>query len=639
MRRSIVLTVLFTFSFLVSLSLGQQTADTILYNGKVLTVNEKFTIAEAVAIKDGKFLAVGKSDEILQLAGPNTLKIDLKGQTVAPGQVHTHTHVHARAEDEYGGHIGPQKLRTFPINFRLVKTKDDVVKQMRDIMSTFKFKPNEWIFFAVTSQNAEQIELVWENLTRYDLDKATPDNPVVFSIGVPANSGYMTNSKGIEILWQKYGDFIEKYGRYYVGADGKPNGHLEPPAGRLAWPLVPGPSPEDGAEIYRMALDEFPAEGVTTLSTRLPDYAIEIYKALEKKGQLPVRFGYGIQDVFDTPDAAPLKNIKIGSGSDMLWVTSVSSGMVDGATYGFCTDLKRNDTAVNDPTAFGVLGWDSKNPMAKMYNRGWCFLDIEFKGGRDGSGAPIKGNYFNDWFQLVAQNGLRSANTHVQGDASHRMFLTMLEKIDAAKPGSVKGWGMDHCTMINPKDIPRAAKLGIQFSCGPGGRGNANLAQVFNEEVASTYNSPIKSLLDAGVNVGLEGEQTYRWQTIEMIITRKDNQGKVWGPHERLDRATALRVSTVGGAKYVLKDKHIGSIEPGKFADLVILSHDYMTIPEDQISDIYPLVTIMGGKVTYVHPKYAEENNFKPAGATIMTREQLQARRKHIIDGSIWGRS
>lgn len=484
----------------------------------------------------------------------------------------------------------------------------------------------------------EATRLLWEGINRYDLDKATPNNPIVISLGVPSNSGYLTNSKGLEVLWAKYGDFIEKYGRYWLGPDGKPDGHLEPPAGRLAYPLAGGPKPEDVAEIYKKALEEHLSEGVTTLSTRLPDYAIEVYKHLDRKGELPVRFGYGIQDAFDTPDSSRLKKLKIGEGSDMLWVTSVSAGMVDGAGFGFCTDLKRNDKSVSDPNAFGVLGMDASNPMAEWYPRGWCHLDVEFRGGPKGKGAPIKGNYFSDWYGMVAENGLRSANTHVSGDASHRMMLTMYEKIDAVKPGAVKGWGMDHCSMINPRDIPRAARLGIQFSCGPGWGGDA-FAKVFGEEAANNYPSPVKSLLNAGINVGLEGEFSYRWASIESLITRKDRNGKVWGAHERLDRATALRVSTQGGANYVIRGDKIGSIEKGKLADLVILNKDYMTVPEEQISDLYSLVTMVGGKFKYVHPEFANEYNFRPSGSLIMTHEETKKRQKKFETGALGARS
>lgn len=615
-----------------------QTADLILYNGKIVTVDEKAPVVEAVAIQGGRFLALGKTDEILRLADPATMKLDLKGKTVTPGQVHTHTHVHATAEAQYGGEIGPKKLKMYTINFRAVRTKEDIANQIKSAIEAYQIPAGEWIYFSVTNIQGPQLRLLWDGITRWDLDKGSPNNPIVVSVGVPANSGYLTNSKGIEVLWAKYGDFIEKYGRYWVDAEGRPDGHLESPAGRLAYPLVPGPSPEDGAEIYKKVLEEYASQGVTTLATRLPDYAIKIYKRLDETGQLPVRFAYGIQDVFDTPDPSALTKIKIGEGTENFWVNSVSAGMVDGQGYSLCTDLKRNDQAIKGADEnYRALGWDARSPFAEYYDRGWCLLDIEYRGGPKNKGGPIKGNYFADWYALVANNGLRAANTHVSGDGSHSRFISILEKIDAAKPGSVRGWGMDHCRMINPRDIPRAAKLGIIFSCSVVLDDEEEIAQVFNEQVAQTFRAPLKSMLDAGIKMGLEGEGVYRWEAIEQMITRKDQKGKVWGAHERLDRNTALRISTLGGAHYLLREKDIGSIEKGKLADLVVIDRDYMTIPEEEISEIKAIATVRGGKFTFIDPAFAQEYNFRPEGALIMTREQVLARRKPAGSGS--GRS
>ncbi|MBI4446341.1 MAG: amidohydrolase family protein [Acidobacteria bacterium] len=618
---------------------AQQDIDLILYNAKVLTVDAQSSIAEAVAVSGKKIAAVGKSSDLLRLAGPNTLKVDLKGRTVIPGIVHTHSHVNQAAEANYGGEVGPEKLKMFPLNFRIVKTKEDLLKQIKDVVHAFQFHPGEWIYFSVTDLSAEHIKLLWEGITRWDLDQAAPSQPIMLSMGVPANSGYLTNSTGIEILWSKYGDFIEKYGRYWPDASGKPDGHLEPPAGRLAYPLLPAPDPRDLAPIYKKTLEELSAEGVTTASTRLADYSIAAYELLDSRGEMPVRLAYGFQSAFDTPDVSRWKDKKVGSGSETLWLNSVSGGMVDGAGFGWCTDLKRNDRAVDDPKAFGVLGLDQRNPMAEYYSRGWCHLDIEFRGGPRGKGASLRGNYFADWFGEVAANGGRSANIHVGGDASHRQIISILEKVDSAKPGSVKGWGMDHCHLINPRDVARAARLGLMFSCNPGVTDGANVAKVFGDEVAHNYLRPIKTLLDAGINVSMEGEGFDRWQGLEALVTRKDREGRIWGPQQRLDRMTALRVATLNGARYVLKESQIGSIENGKLADLVILDRDYLTIPEDEISEMQALATLMGGKFIYLHPAFSQEYNLTPAGAIIHTHEELLSRRKKFPTTTLGSRS
>jgi predicted amidohydrolase YtcJ len=232
---------------------------------------------------------------------------------------------------------------------------------------------------------------------------------------------------------------------------------------------------------------------------------------------------------------------------------------------------------------------------------------------------------------MLAQNGLRSSNSHVAGDKSVTMMIDAWEKLDKAKPGVVKGWSFDHCNLVNPKDIPRAAKLQLMFSCAPNNAvatnpeaGGRSPLVAYGEKVMHTYAAPFKSMVDAGVNVSIESGG---WDAIETTITRKDRQGKVWGPQEKVDRATALRLHTQNGANYILKAKELGSLEAGKFADLIVLDRDYMTIPEDDISEIRPLLTMMGGKMIFLRTDFSTEYNLKPAGAEISTHEELQKRR------------
>ena len=261
-----------------------------------------------------------------------------------------------------------------------------------------------------------------------------------------------------------------------------------------------------------------------------------------------------------------------------------------------------------------VSGW---------WPRGQCLMDIEYGGGT--RGASVKANYFNEWYDQVARDGLRSANVHVSGNDSHARLITLLERIDQANPGSVRGWAMDHCTLIEPEDVLRAAKLGLMWSCSPLGEGDRApmIAAAFGDKVAHTYVAPIKNMLDAGMNVSLEGE----WAAVENLITRKDTQGRVWGPEQRVDRETALRIATQNGANYVLKGERLGSIEPGKLADLVVLDRDYMTIPEEEISETRSLMTLLGGKPVFLHPDFSREYSLRPEGALISTYEELVARR------------
>jgi predicted amidohydrolase YtcJ len=207
-------------------------------------------------------------------------------------------------------------------------------------------------------------------------------------------------------------------------------------------------------------------------------------------------------------------------------------------------------------------------------------------------------------------------------------MLNFVEEIQRTKgPEATKGWALDHCDMVNPKDFPRIAKTGLIMSCYI--RIDLDdMAQSYGEQIAHTFHAPVQSMLKAGGKVVMETDRnSYIWEDMETFVTRKDENGKVWGPQERVDHPTILKMNTSWAAEYVLKPDKLGTIERGKIADLVVLDKDFLTIPSEQISDLQPLVTMMDGKVVYVHTDFARENNFRPGGSLISTYPDLKARR------------
>ncbi len=627
MRLTSLFLVTFSVFGSVHLASAQEAADTILYNGKILTVDSNFRTAQAVAVRSSQIAAVGTNDEVLSLAGPNTLRIDLKGKTVTPGLINTHEHIeeqHLDGPRSYARGLPATQLKRYALNFRQVRTTDDVLKQIRDIIAAFNFPPGQWLFFTTDPRGPDQAQLVFNDLNRWELDKAAPDNPIALTIGIPYVNGMMLNSKGIEALWAKHGDFVETYGRYWIDSSGRPTGILEPPAVRILLQdedFLPTPEPEDVALVYRKLLEEFAAAGITTISGALHTSTVRAYQWLDSRGQMPLRYGYGEMSTFGIP-GADVRPFKMGAGTDTLFIASISARAVDGSGSRMCTNLERDSQAVAEG---GDASVTALSASSEWWPRGQCSLDIEYGGGTNG--ASLKANYFMEFYNELAQAGLRTANVHVAGDDSHSRLMSAYERIDRVRPGAVKDWAMDHCRLIEPRDIARAAKLGLMWSCAPPGRGGlGEVAEAFGEEVAHTYWAPIKTMLEAGINVSLEGGDNF-WGEIQLLITRKDRDGKVWGAAERLDRETALRIATQNGANYVLKGDKFGSIEPGKFADLLILDRDYMSVPEEEISEIQTLMTMMGGKFIFLHTDFANEYDLRPEGAIISTYEELVNRR------------
>jgi predicted amidohydrolase YtcJ len=604
---------------------GQNQADMILHNGKIVTVDRNFSIAQAVAIRGQRILAVGTNQDVLQLRGPNTTVLDLKGRSVIPGFVDTHRHMYNAAENDHGGELTAAQLNRFPVDWRGVRNKDDVLNQIKGIMDKNQFQPGQWIYLAnqlafISGGTVEQATILYNDMSRFDVDKVTPNNPVVLSVGIPDFMGVMVNSKGWDIISAKYGDFIRANGRYWIDASGRPDGHLEPPASRLALPYSYNRAAEVLSPMYKKNMEELNSMGLTTISTRLPQDTLKAYQLLESKGQMTMRLGYGrIEDfgaVTDFDAQMPALGKLIGTGTDKIWITGIGPTAVDGVTTRACTDQKREH-------AYGVI--DSWFPS------GQCHYDIEYRGAKD-KAAPIRDNYYRNWTLSAGAYGVRFANTHVAGDKSHRLIFNIVEELQRQKgPAATKDWAVDHCDMVNPADFARAAKLGIVFSCYVARSidEGQDKADAYGEKVAQTFLSPVKSLLDAGARVVFESDSnSYLWNDMETVITRKDDKGKVWGPQERVDRPTALRMITSWAADYVLRGDQFGAIEPGKFADLVVLDKDYLTIPEEQIGDIQPQVTMFDGKVVFVHAQFAQEYNFRPSGVLVSTYKDLIARRK-----------
>ncbi|HWP85610.1 MAG TPA: amidohydrolase family protein, partial [Terriglobia bacterium] len=604
---------------------AQQTADIILHNAKILTVDNNFSTAQAIAIRGNTIAAVGTEQQAMALRGPNTKVFDLKGRTVIPGLIHTHIHQNDEAETNYGGYIGFQGMKAYPINWRAVRTVQDALNQVRGVMEKYKFPPGEWIYFGNApgggggggegggSAGASE-KVMLDGMNRYELDKVTPNNPVVMGFTWPNVNGVLVNSKAIEIIWAKHGDFFKKYGRYWIDNTGQPEGHLESPGLRWALAELPEPDPWVMAPIFKMANDEVLADGMTTISTRLPVYAEQTFKYMEELGTLQVRMAFGFETYFGRTDFGPqgLKEAGalMGKGTNWVWPISAAPSAIDGSGNRMCVATPRIDPTSN------LDAWWGAN--------GQCLNDIEYKGPK---GAPISANYFNEFLEIAARDGARLANTHAAGDRSVKLVLNMMEQYQQRYgPNATKNWALDHCRLVDPADMPRAAKLGLMFSCEFSLGGEA-AAKMYGERVAHSFPSPAKTMLKNGVIVSNE---MGGFEGLETSITRKDRNGKVWGPHERLTREEALIVSTRNASKYVLKDDKIGTLEPGKFADLVVLDRDYMTIPEDDISEMKSLWTMVDGKPVFADPKFVEEYGEQAvtAGTVVSTSRDLRLRRK-----------
>jgi predicted amidohydrolase YtcJ len=469
--------------------------------------------------------------------------------------------------------------------------------------------------------------ILMEELNRWELDKVTPNNPMVMTKGIPNQNGLLVNSKAMDIIQASHGDFLKKYGRLWIDAGGRPNGHLEPPATRIVLSLVPHADPALGGPNYKKGIEEMNAQGLTTISGQMEDGYLKTYQWLDSRGQMTIRLAYGKATDFGTVGGtdmtARLRDLgrQMGTGTDRVWMNSAAPSNVDGAGSRVCMSLQRKDGQ-----NFGAI--DSYYPM------GQCNMDSEFPGAQ-GKTARLGGNYYAEWVLGMGRNGVRFANTHVAGDRSYTLLLNLVEQIQRENgPNAARNWAFDHCHFVKPDDIKRAGRLGVTFSCNSEFILNYSppAVKAYGDDIANTWVVPVKSMLDAGARVVSESPGpdflgSTVWGGMELFQTRRDENGKVWSPQERLDRTTTLRMATRWAADYVLRGDKLGSIEPGKWADLLVLDKDYMTIPTEQIHTILPQLTVFDGKIVFLTPAFSQEYNLKPAGAVISTLETLRARR------------
>ncbi len=574
----------------------------IVYNGKIATMDQNLTFFQAMAIRDDKVWRLGTDLEIRELAGPQTQLVDLKGRTVTPGLIDVHTHPQMWGMWHHGGDIDPQLEPVYVDG----ETPEEVAANFAPAVKARIQKNGEgkWVYAVVPHRMRDKLVTypisydykprpVTGLITRDMMDEIAPNTPMAVLSGCCWAFG---NTKATEIMEKVVG--YEQVG-VRVTYD-------------TTFAVVLAGQTRKAADLLRREMQEFVEYGVTTIATH-GEVNTEVFNAInlmEREGTLPQRFAWTHESGFFGKDPAEFYRLLgnfVGQGSDHVWNIGVGWEVWD--AFGDCLSAKRNNETsqqAQDRLQYNpCIPEDSKSYQGHL---------------------------------AAAKAGLRLAELHaLTGDLGYDRAIALADELIGSGTTTLEklrepGWSFAHNMWIRPDQIPNLVKYGFwlnfqpcHFARSAGGPGWLDIEDLWGPDYLK-WKAPLKSLTDAGARVVFstdthvgtlpgKGEQywndlaqgfPYRdsiWPWVGWWVTR-ELHGKVWVPEERIDRITALRGWTNGGAQYLLRWDRLGSLEPGKLADFIVLDRDYFTIPEAEIMNIKTLMTAIGGRIAYQAPSF-----------------------------------
>jgi len=552
--------------------------DLVYHGGKVFTANEGFDVAEAVAVRDGRILAVGSSRDILSMATEATRLVDLQGRTMLPGFFDNHVHAGGG-----GGSLMEWKggwIDEVPDWLREVTTNDDLYRAIRN--RSAELPAGEWIRGSLSRE-------VWPNQTlpdRWDLDEAASDRPVYLTRG-PHTS--IMNSAVLEMACiTRETEFI---GGGEVGKDerGEPDGRLYDAARRLVADILPperdtrsaggGPSFDEQVENLRSRMLEFAGMGITSVNVasvrpnqfRLFQATYERYGEELPRATIQLRLSPGYDTWDDLEEGVRVSieemeslGVVTGFGNDRLRVGAIKMSIDGGLSAPVFWSLEPYE---NRPDFQGVIRIPAEAfyPVAKRaHELGW-------------------------------QLGI-----HTMGDGAVVMVVDELERILTESPREGHRHYLHHVSVKPPQEtIEKMARLGIGVASQPVftvGLGSFAVEALAGEREATM--NPTKSLLDAGIWVswGSDGAPHGPRVALWTGVTRKGWDDAVYGPEEAVSREEAIRLHTWAPAYQTFSEDVKGTIEPGTLADFVILGGDVLTMEADSIRHVPIVSTVVGGR-------------------------------------------
>ena len=532
--------------------------DLVLYGGKINTMDPRRSVVPALAIRDGRILALGSDPEIQALAGPGTRQIDLQGRTAIPGLFDSHNHLL-----EVGA-----KLST--IRLDECTSVEEMVELVRQ--RARETPPGEWI----VGQGWNEGYFADGRLpTRRDLDPATGEHPVILMRFFNTD---VVNSVALRLASIDRGTPDPEGGRIERDPDGEPNGLLRASAKAAVRRLMPRPHPEEMRAWLRLACDEMHRFGITSLvEPGLRPEEIRAYQASYRAGELSVRVNlmpswHGFHDDEEEGELdcrAQQPGIFSGMGDEWLRIGALKMA-IDGGTTPHTAYMYEPYEGDTELVAFNRLPLEAlRRYLRTAQELGW---DV---------GIHCCGDHAQD---LAVDTMAEVARDLPRPDARHSIihgYFPTPHALDLMARHQI-------AAVLQPSFVYWESEL---------------LFRDVGERRAHAY-KPVRTYLDRGVHVTTSSDVTSTvspnpFLGIYSLVTRQNHLGQTIGPQEAISRDEALWSYTGAGTWLTREEGLKGTLEAGKLADIAILDRDYFTVPEQEIKDVQVQATIAGGRLVW----------------------------------------
>lgn len=531
-------------------------ADTVLVNGKVVTVDHNDKVAEAVAVKGNRIVRVGDNIRVEELIGPDTEVVDLAGRTVLPGFIDSHVHAQ-----------GAGLLTVKEKEYVDIKYANSIAEVKEKIGARAKGTPKgEWVIgwgYMWTRFKEKRPP------TGMELDEVAPDNPVILFFSAFG----VANSMAMEIAGVTK-DSRPEYGEVELDPKtGEPTGVLRGGAAtRLVSSHVP-PLELTPYEAVRLGCNRFSEWGITTIheagATRESTLA---FQRLHREGELPCRIRLYVNNM--APHVDNYENVLAlglmgGFGNDMLRLSGIKFALDSMGTMGTAATY---EPCTGNPNSLGILLMEPET--------------------------------LKEYIVKTHRAGLQSA-THSIGDRAIDINLDAIEAALAELPVEDHRHRIEHCTHCEPKQLERIKRLGVVAAESNyiWNFGDAYKYQFGPERSRWLY--PYRSFKEQGIVAASNSDYGGGpWHGnpilgIYAMVTRRTEGGDTIGPNQAIDVKQAIRTYTINGAYASFDEDRLGSIEEGKLADMIVLSGDITSVDVEEIKDIRVLTTIMDGKAVH----------------------------------------